>query len=96
MLIIKCPWCGERDQTEFSYGGEAHIARPLDPDAISDEDWGDYIFFRSNPKGWHYERWTHAHGCRRWFNALRHTVTDRFVAFYKPDEPKPAVPEEDG
>ncbi len=96
MLIIKCPWCGERDQTEFSYGGEAHIARPLDPDAISDEDWGDYIFFRSNPRGWHYERWTHAHGCRRWFNALRHTVTDRFVAFYKSDEPRPSMPEEDG
>ena len=96
MLLIKCPWCGERDQTEFSCGGEAHITRPLDPDAVSDEAWGDYIFFRANPKGWHYERWMHAHGCRRWFNALRHTVTDRFAATYKPGEPTPPLPEEDG
>ena len=22
MLLIKCPWCGERAETEFSYGGE--------------------------------------------------------------------------
>ena len=96
MLIVECPWCGKRDQTEFTYGGEAHIVRPEDPDAIGDEAWGDYIFFRSNPKGWHYERWVHAHGCRRWFNALRHTVTDRFHAVYKPGEPRPPLPEEDG
>ena len=25
MFIINCPYCGERDQTEFSCGGEAHI-----------------------------------------------------------------------
>ena len=28
MLLIPCPWCGERDETEFRCGGEAHIARP--------------------------------------------------------------------
>ena len=43
MLQIKCPWCGPRDQTEFSYGGEAHIVRPGDPYALSDEDWADYL-----------------------------------------------------
>ena len=32
MLIIECPYCGQRDESEFSYGGEAHIARPLEPD----------------------------------------------------------------
>src|SRR5207245_2795974 len=26
----------------------------------------------------HAERWLHAHGCQRWFNAVRDTVTDRF------------------
>jgi hypothetical protein len=25
MLLIECPWCGERAETEFSYGGEAGI-----------------------------------------------------------------------
>ena len=46
MLNINCPWCGLRDQTEFSYGGEAHIVRPKDPDALSDDEWGHYLFFR--------------------------------------------------
>ncbi len=34
MLQIECPWCGKRDQTEFSYGGEAHIDRPAQPAAL--------------------------------------------------------------
>lgn len=37
MLLIKCPWCGERDETEFSYGGEAAIKRPQDPKALDDK-----------------------------------------------------------
>ena len=24
MLLIPCPWCGEREETEFHHGGEAH------------------------------------------------------------------------
>ena len=27
MILINCPYCGERDQSEFSNGGEAHVAR---------------------------------------------------------------------
>ena len=38
MFVIKCPYCGERDQTEFSCHGEAHIARPDNPAEVSDED----------------------------------------------------------
>ena len=49
MLLIHCPHCQEyRDEEEFSYGGEAHIVRPLEPEALSDEEWGDYLFFRTN------------------------------------------------
>ena len=51
MLQITCPWCGPRAESEFSCGGEAHIARPLDTDALTDEQWGDYLFMRKNPKG---------------------------------------------
>ena len=93
MFVIRCPWCGERDQSEFSAHGEAHIARPEDPYGLSEEEWGDYVFFRQNPKGLHYERWVHSHGCRRWFNVMRHTVTDRIYATYKPGEPRPEVEE---
>jgi len=91
MYLIKCPWCGERDQSEFSTHGEAHIARPADPDSLSDEQWGDVLFFRHNPKGLHFERWNHAHGCRRWFNIARNTATYELYASYKPGEPRPKV-----
>ncbi len=93
MFIIQCPWCGDRDQTEFSCHGEAHIARPKNTESMTDEQWGDYVFFRSNPKGMHRERWVHAHGCRRWFNALRDTATDEIFATYKMGETPPEIPE---
>jgi len=86
MFVIKCPYCGERDQTEFSCHGESHIARPENPNEVSDKEWGEYLFFRSNPKGMHYERWTHDHGCRQWFNVQRHTVTDKIIQTYKMGE----------
>jgi heterotetrameric sarcosine oxidase delta subunit len=79
MLLIKCPWCGEREETEFRYGGQAGIAYPADPEALSNKEWAEYLFFRDNPKGVFAERWVHAHGCRRWFNAMRDTVTSEFV-----------------
>ncbi len=82
MLLIDCPWCGPRDEIEFRCGGEAHIARP-DPETASDETWADYLFMRKNPKGPMAERWVHANGCRRWFNAVRDTTSHKFLAVYK-------------
>ncbi len=89
MLLIKCPWCGERDEKEFSYGGEAHITRPQNPDSLSDEEWADYLFMRKNTKGVFLERWNHAHGCRRWFNARRDTTSHEIQAVYKMGEKPP-------
>lgn len=89
MLQITCPWCGPRDESEFSYGGEAHIKQPQDPDALSDEEWADYLFMRKNPRGTHREQWNHAHGCRRWFNAIRDTVSYQISAVYKNGEQPP-------
>ena len=74
MLLIKCPWCGDRAETEFSYGGEAGIKRPPAPEELSDEQWADYLFMRKNPRGQHQELWNHSQGCRRWFGVERHTV----------------------
>ena len=92
MLLIPCPYCGERPEIEFRYGGEAHIAaRPI-PSQLDDAAWADFLFMRTNPKGVHAERWRHAHGCRRWFNALRDTVSDRILATYKVGEPRPDLP----
>ena len=91
MFLIECPWCGPRSQMEFHCHGEAHIARPKDPDAVSDAEWAAYVFNRSNTKGVLYERWVHNHGCRRWFNVARDTVSDRILAVYRVGEKRPKV-----
>lgn len=90
MLLIHCPVCGEdRPETEFTYGGEAHIARPGKPDELTDAQWAEFLFYRTNPRGLHFERWRHAHGCGRFFNAVRHSVTDKFVLTYANGAPRP-------
>ena len=92
MLLITCPHCGTRPENEFRYAGEAHIERPAAPSKLDDAAWAEYLYFRSNRRGAHYERWRHLHGCGRFFNALRHTVTDRFAATYPADAPRPEDP----
>ena len=89
MLLIPCPYCGERDETEFHYGGQAHVPYPEDPAALDDAAWGRYLFVRDNPKGLFAERWAHAAGCRRWFNVVRDTATHRVVSSYRIGEPAP-------
>jgi len=91
MLIINCPYCGPRPELEFSYAGQAHVARPADPAATSDDEWTAYLYLRANTRGVHAERWRHARGCARFFNALRDTTTDRFVATYRSGEAPPPV-----
>ncbi|MEI8612120.1 sarcosine oxidase subunit delta [Enterovibrio sp. Hal110] len=45
MLRIYCPYCEElREEPEFTYSGEAHIIRPLDPDALSERRMGSLSF----------------------------------------------------
>ena len=90
MLLIGCPWCGPRDEVEFSYGGQAGIGYPSDPFALSDEEWADYLFMRDNPRGMFAERWMHTAGCRRWFNAERSTVTHEILATFPIGEGSPS------
>lgn len=79
MLLVPCPWCGDRDEIEFAYGGEADRAYPADPASLSDEEWARYLFVRDNPKGLLRERWFHQRGCRRWFALCRNTTTHEIV-----------------
>ncbi len=95
MLLIDCPYCRmARPEIEFVYGGEAHIARAPDPSALSDGEWANFLYFRSNPKGVLAERWRHAFGCGRFFNCLRDTLSDKILAVYKAGEPRPDTPSE--
>ena len=92
MLLIYCPYCEEeRPEIEFRYAGEAHIDRPTDIASISDEAFEAFFFLRDNPKGLAYERWRHVHGCGRFFNAVRDTVSDKILITYKAGEPPPDV-----
>ena len=86
MLLIACPWCGPRDETEFRYGGQSGIAYPADPESLSDAEWADFLFMRDNTKGDFHERWMHAAGCRRWFNVIRSTIDHRIIAVYRMGE----------
>ncbi|WP_349369723.1 sarcosine oxidase subunit delta [Salinarimonas sp.] len=95
MLLITCPHCGPRPELEFRYGGEAHVARPTDPSALDDQAWSEFLFVRDNPKGLYAERWNHAHGCQRWFNALRDTHSDKFVTTYPAGAPRPDLAAEE-
>ncbi|MGI8458630.1 MAG: sarcosine oxidase subunit delta [Propionibacteriaceae bacterium] len=86
MMIIPCPFCGPRNETEYAYGGQAHVAYPQDPSALTDEEWAQFLFYRDNPKGTYAERWQHAAGCRKWFNAVRDTQTYEITHVYRLDE----------
>lgn len=83
MLLITCPYCGPRSELEFAYGGQAHIARPADPSSLDDDAWAAFLYLRTNPKGLHTERWRHAHGCGRFFNAMRDTTNDVILHTYE-------------
>jgi heterotetrameric sarcosine oxidase delta subunit len=71
MLLIPCPWCGPRNQIEFTYGGDATVRRPA-ADA-SEAEWALYVYVRDNPMGPHDEWWLHTSACRQWFRVRRDT-----------------------
>jgi sarcosine oxidase subunit delta len=70
-----------KDETELSAGGEAHIKR-IGPGS-SDQDFEKYLFGRNNPKGLHFERWRCSSGCGKWFHAARCTLTLEVFGTYK-------------
>jgi len=81
MHRIDCPWCGIRDEAEFSYRGDATVKRPpADGDA---DGFYAFVYDRTNPKGWHVEWWHHVAGCRQFLKVLRHTVTHEIRAVAK-------------
>ena len=95
MLYIYCPHCGEhRDEQEFHYAGEAYIVRPADPEQANDEAWGDYVFFRDNPKGWTWEQWSHGAGCHKFIAVKRHNVSNEIAATYTMQDGKIAWQQE--
>ena len=78
-MRIQCPFCGERDVSEFAYLGDADFARP-DPDAPDAEaKFIEAVYLRENPAGPHDELWYHAAGCRSWLRVRRDTRTHEML-----------------
>ena len=84
MFLLRCPWCGPREEIEFRYGGEAHLSYP--GPAADDAAWSDFLYLRRNPAGPYAERWVHSVGCRQWFNVVRDTTTHQITGSYLPNE----------
>ena len=55
------------------------------PDAPEDE-WTRYIFDRRNVAGQQREWWYHRFGCRKWFTAMRDTMTNEVHHTAWPEE----------
>jgi methylglutamate dehydrogenase subunit B len=94
MLRISCPWCGERDEIEFRYRGDASKERPAAGAGL--EAFTSYTYARENRRGWHLEWWLHVAGCRKLIKLVRHTVTHEIRAVGRADDSLTLPPEGSG
>ena len=96
-MRLLCPFCGLRDEGEFSYEGDASVAYPpVEADAAA---WHEAVYLRDQPRGRSLELWRHAHGCRALLvldldNATHEVHAVRFArddlqALWAPDNPSP-------
>lgn len=79
-MRIQCPFCGERDLSEFAYFGDADIERIDSAAPDAEARLVDAIYLRNNPAGPHNELWYHASGCRGWLRVKRNTQTHEILA----------------
>jgi sarcosine oxidase subunit delta len=73
MMLIACPHCGPRAQSEFIY--ERTVDSVVLLNAPVDEAMAK-LFTRNNPRGVDDEIWRHTYGCRAWMVLTRHRVTN--------------------
>jgi sarcosine oxidase subunit delta len=74
-MRIQCPFCGERDSSEFTYLGDARFTRPDAEANDAQQRFVEAVYLRDNPAGPHDELWYHAFGCRGWLRVTRDTRT---------------------
>ncbi len=79
-MRIQCPFCGERDLSEFVYHGDAGVVRPDPHAADAPARFFDEVYLRSNPAGPHEELWYHGSGCRSWLRVRRNTRTHEILS----------------
>ena len=75
MLLIPCPYCGLRDESEYVYGGPARAL----PDMDAQTPEAQHSLYRPiNPRGPLRELWYHSGGCECWITLTRNTITHEF------------------
>jgi sarcosine oxidase subunit delta len=82
-MRIDCPFCGERDVSEFVYLGDAGVHRPSGSSSDGDDlasRFYEAVYLRDNPAGPHEELWYHAGGCLSWLRVRRNTRTHEILA----------------
>jgi methylglutamate dehydrogenase subunit B len=79
-MHIPCPFCGERDVSEFAYLGDAHFRRPDAEGPDAQTRFFEAVYLRENPAGPHEELWYHGMGCRGWLRVTRDTRTHEMLA----------------
>jgi sarcosine oxidase subunit delta len=79
-MRLHCPYCGERDVSEFSYRGDATLTRPDASAADAMDAFTAYVYLRDNPAGPHREHWYHGAGCHSWLVVERDTRTHEILA----------------
>ncbi|MDA9865098.1 sarcosine oxidase subunit delta [bacterium] len=72
-MRITCPYCGPRDQREFTPRGAA-VALSPPSEGASAQELDDYLHNRDNPAGDTQDLWHHT-PCGTWIVADRNTVT---------------------
>ena len=83
MKLMTCPLNGERNISEFVYGG--NVADMPYPTVCSDREWAAYLFIEENVKGLVKEWWMHA-ASSYWFIAERNTETNEIIKTYPASE----------
>lgn len=78
-MRIPCPFCGERDSSEFTYLGEA-LPRPDPAQPGAAAQFFEFVYLRNDPAGPHEELWYHEQGCRSWLRVRRDTRTHEILA----------------
>ncbi|MEM7376203.1 MAG: sarcosine oxidase subunit delta [Pseudomonadota bacterium] len=74
MQRFHCPFCGERDETEFHFGAEAGRHRPEPAETVDADAWYHYLHAQSAPRGPAREVWVHL-TCGEFFLMERDTVS---------------------
>ncbi|MHB8812107.1 MAG: sarcosine oxidase subunit delta [Steroidobacteraceae bacterium] len=80
-MRIECPFCGERDVSEFTYLGDADFRHPPDSEDLAQRFY-EAVYLRENPMGPHRELGYHASGCLSWLCVTRNTRTHEILAVH--------------